>query len=181
MAKQKKKTGKKPKDAPKNKGGRPTLFKKEYIELVYLLCRKGFTDKELADALKIAESTLNLWKQEHPEFMESIKKGKDEFNTNGVENALLKRAMGYDFEETHTEIQQGSRGTKQVVKKVKKHIAPDVLAQIFWLKNRDPNRWKDKQEIEHSGEVKSGVLVVPNQMSKEEWLKQQQNPESKQG
>ena len=81
--------------------------------------------------------------------------------------------MGYEFEEVHREVNQTSRGNKTVIKKLKKHIPPDVTAQIFWLKNRDPERWRDKQEIQHSGEIKSGVLCVPGPMAEEEWEQQQ--------
>lgn len=60
-----------------------------------------------------------------------------------VENALLKRALGYDYEETVTvELTGGRKQTR----KMTKHMAADVTAQIFWLKNRRPDRWRDKVE-----------------------------------
>ena len=66
-----------------------------------------------------------------------------------VESALYKRAIGYDIEETTTEVKIGEDGSGQttVVKKTKKHVAGDTTAQIFWLKNRRPNEWKDKQDV----------------------------------
>ena len=68
-----------------------------------------------------------------------------------VENALLKRALGYEYDEITTEY-------GKEIKRVTKQVVPDVTAQIFWLKNRKPDQWRDKQQIEHSGEIKSEKL-----------------------
>lgn len=147
MAKKTKKTSKKTtktKTAKKNKGGRPTLFKQDYIRQIYLLARQGFTDKQIAEVYGIAESTLNLWKEKHPEFMESLKRGRDEFDTDEVENAFLKRCKGFEYEENHVE--RDPQGQLKV-KKVKRFMPPDPWACFIWLKNRRAGRWKDKQEI----------------------------------
>lgn len=153
------------------KPGRPTGFRKEFIEQAFKLCKEGFKDTQLAEFFSISEATLNNWKHAFPKFLESIKAGRDIFDTEQVEKALGMRAVGYEYEEDCIERQ--SNGTVKV-RKVKKKMPPDVTAQIFWLKNRSPKRWRDKQELEHSGEIRtSGVLVVPSKMSKEEWEKSQ--------
>ena len=64
-----------------------------------------------------------------------------------VENALLKRALGYKYDEV---TQENIKGELVVTKVVTKEVQPDVTAQIFWLKNRKPEEWRDKKEIDHS-------------------------------
>ncbi len=74
--------------------GRPTSYRPEYAEQALKLCRLGATDKELADFFEVAESTVNLWKIEHPEFSESLKAGKAQADAE-VADKLFKRATGY--------------------------------------------------------------------------------------
>ncbi len=114
------------------------------LTLVEGWARDGLTDKQIATNLGVAESTLNEYKKKYPEFSESLKKGKEVVDYE-VENALLKRALGYKYDEvTIEEFEDGSVKTKTVTKEV----IPDTTAQIFWLKNRKPDKWRDKQSIE---------------------------------
>lgn len=122
---------------------RPTIYKEEYNEQVYKLCLLGHTDKELAEFFGIQESTLNLWKNKHPEFMESIKKGKEIADTKVVES-LYKRATGYSKMSTQFATFKG-RITDRV--DYTEEVAPDVTAGIFWLKNRQGRNWREKQEL----------------------------------
>ena len=93
-----------------------------------------------------------------PEFLsdigEAIKKGKAPVDFE-VENALLKRALGYDYEETITEVYGDG---KKHVKKVKRHVPPDVGAICFWLKNRKPEKFRDRPDAEKKPE--EGVKVI---------------------
>ncbi|OJV50527.1 MAG: hypothetical protein BGO31_14285 [Bacteroidetes bacterium 43-16] len=148
--------------AAKPKVGAPTKYKQEYAEMARKLCLLGKTDEELADFFGIAVSTLNLWKKSHPEFMESIKKGKDVADVEIVES-LHKRAKGYQYDETTFEkidtkvdgVEEDDDIKLEVYKKkvVTKEVAPDTTAAIFWLKNRQAKKWKDKQDVEHSGTI----------------------------
>lgn len=104
--------------------------------------RDGLTDKQIAKNMGITESTLYEWKKKYSEFSESLKKGKEVVDRL-VENALLKRALGYEYTETK-EKREG--GVLTEVTKTVKEVVPDVTAQIFWLKNRKPDFWKDKPE-----------------------------------
>ena len=108
--------------------------------------RDGLTEQQIAHNMGIGLTTLKDWKNKFPSILTAIKKGKAPVDLE-VENALLKRALGYDYEETITEIEEMVEGRqKKHVRKIKKHMAPDVTAQIFWLKNRRPGRWRDKIE-----------------------------------
>jgi hypothetical protein len=138
---QKKKATKK-----KHAGGRPTKYKKEFVEQAYKLCALGATDIEVADFFKVCEDTVNNWKHEHDEFFVSIKKGKDKFDSEKIEGALKHRALGYD----HPEVKINVVDHAIVKTAVTKHYPPETTALIFWLKNRNPERWRDKQEIDHT-------------------------------
>lgn len=104
--------------------------------------RDGLTDAQLAEKMDIAESTLYEWKKKYPEISEALKKGKEVVDIQ-VENALLKRALGYSYTETRREID--ADGRKKVVR-TEKQVLPDTTAQIFWLKNRMPEKYRDKPQ-----------------------------------
>lgn len=111
--------------------------------------RDGLSDEQIAENMGISRSTLNEWKNKYSDISDTLKKGKEVVDRQ-VENALLKRAMGYRYTEVTKERVDGSL---VVTKQVTKEVIPDTTAQIFWLKNRKPNEWRDKKDIEHSGEV----------------------------
>lgn len=107
--------------------------------------RDGLIDKQIAKNLGVAYSTFRKYRDEHTALSASLKKGKEVIDRE-VENALIKRALGYQYEEVTYE---KGKATKRVIKEVQ----PDTTAQIFWLKNRKPADWRDKRDIEHSGSI----------------------------
>ena len=110
--------------------------------------RDGLTDEQIATNAGIATATLYEWKKWYPEVSEALKRGKEVVDIQ-VENALLKRALGYTYTETKKEsTAEGVRITTTI-----KEVVPDTTAQIFWLKNRRPDRWRDKQDIHVSGSL----------------------------
>lgn len=133
-----------------NKGGRPTDFKEEYNELAYKFCLLGATDKKLGEFFGVDESTINNWKNAHPEFLESIKKGKCQADAT-VAESLFHRAKGY----SHPEDKIFNNDGEEMIVATTKHYPPDATSAIFWLKNRQPKEWRDKQEIQHSGKITS--------------------------
>ncbi len=111
--------------------------------------RDGLTDEQIANNIGIRRPTLYDWKNKYPDFSDALKKGKEVIDRQ-VENALLKRALGYEYVETTKELTNlGLTVTKQVTKQV----SPDTTAQIFWLKNRKPREWRDKKETEVTGNL----------------------------
>lgn len=97
----------------------------------------------------ICYETLRTWKSSLSAISEAIKRGKAPVDFE-VESALLKRALGYEYEETTTEIYETLDGsTRKHIKKVIRYIAPDVTAQIYWLNNRRPDRWRNRKAIEN--------------------------------
>ena len=124
--------------------GRPTKYNSKFVVQAIKLCKKGFTDEELADFFGVATSTLYLWKTKYPEFSEALKDSKA-FCDADVEASLYNRALGYDYDEVKKEVSQvGEKKTQRITTTNKKVIA-DTTAQIFWLKNRQPDRWRDRQ------------------------------------
>lgn len=115
------------------------------LELIECWARDGLTDEQIANNLGVAYSTFKEYKKNYSDISAALKKGKEIIDYQ-VENALLKRALGYEYEEITYE---HGEETKRVVKQV----APDTTAQIFWLKNRKPQQWRDKRDIEHSGNI----------------------------
>ena len=110
--------------------------------------RDGLTDEQLAEKIGIAVSTLYDWKNKFLDISEALKKGKEIVDME-VENALLKRALGYSYTEVMTE--ESTEGTKR--RETVKFIPPDTTAQIFWLKNRRPDKYRDKPEPQGDSEA----------------------------
>ena len=115
----------------------------EGLTLLEGWARDGLTDEQIAGNIGINTSTLYDWKNKFPKISEALKKGKEVVDIQ-VENALLKRALGYEFQETRVE-RSDKDGTKII--QTLKHIPADTTAQIFWLKNRRPDKWRDKPEM----------------------------------
>ncbi|MFF2754801.1 helix-turn-helix domain-containing protein [Psychrobacillus sp. NPDC058041] len=122
------------------------------LALVKKWSEEGLINKQISRKIGINVATLYEWQDRFPEFADAIKKGKKVIDDE-VENSLLKRAIGYRYEEETWG--KGIDGEMIIVKKVVKSQAPDVTAQIFWLKNRQPERWRERVEIknEHEGTV----------------------------
>lgn len=138
------------------KVGRPTDFREEYIEQAYKLALLGLTDKEMADIFNTSEQTFNAWKHAHPEFLESLKKGKDLADAK-VASRLFERAMGYEHDSEEIKVLSLGEGAGSEIVRVpiRKIYPPDPTSAIFWLKNRQPRIWRDKQEVDnkHDGEI----------------------------
>lgn len=129
--------------------GRPTKYKEEYNEQAYKLCLLGATDKDLADFFDVNEDTINEWKKVHENFSESIKKGKETADAN-VAASLYHRALGYSHPDVEIKVVSNGNGMGSSIEKVDiiKHYPPDPTSAIFWLKNRQSKKWRDKQNID---------------------------------
>ena len=143
----------------KNKGGRPKEKPGDKCDLIQVekLAGLGMTDIEIGYVLGVTEQTVNNWKTDEG-FLLALKTGKAKANSRVVES-LYKRALGYEYEEvTYEAMRLNSTSLPSVtttpvkVKTVVKHIEPNPTAMIFWLKNRQPDRWRD---------VKDGVPDKP--------------------
>lgn len=124
-------------------GGRKSIYNKEYANIVKGLCLLGATDEEIANAFNVSETTINNWKKKYIEFSLALKEGKQIADAK-VAQSLFNRALGYEHEEDKI---FNDQGVPLIVPTVK-HYPPDTTAAIFWLKNRQPAKWREKQEVE---------------------------------
>ncbi len=105
------------------KGKYQKWLERENLIILEGYARDGLIDEEIAGKMGINVATLYTWKNRYSEIDEALKKGKEVIDYE-VEQALLRKALD-----------------------------GDTTAQIFWLKNRRPDKWRDKQEIKHEGEI----------------------------
>lgn len=122
---------------------RPSSFREEYAGQAFQLCLLGATDKDLANFFGVSETTVNNWKDAHPEFLEALKEGKQQADAK-VADSLFQRALGYE----HPEVKVFLHNGEPVLVPLTKHYPPDTTAAIFWLKNRRPDMWRDKRELD---------------------------------
>jgi len=159
----------KKKTAKKKAGGRPTKYQAAlHLRLAVVYGEIGLTDVQTAERLGVTERTLTNWKKKHPDFKKALNNGKAVADRQ-VEESLFKNAMGQEVTETETTIVTDKQGKpikgSARVKTTKKQLAGNVTAQIFWLKNRRPDQWRDRhdvtvgvEEIEKAGEKLSTIF-----------------------
>ena len=119
---------------------------KPNLELIDGWLRTGITERDIARRLHIAHSTFQAYKRQFPDFSDRLKKGRELADIQ-IENALFRAAIGFEVEEIRTEFSDSSRTKSKKVTKVTRKVPGDVIAQIFWLKNRCPDKWHDRREI----------------------------------
>lgn len=135
-------------------GGRPTLYKPEYAVMAKKLALLGSTDKQIADILQVSESTIADWKEKHVEFSTALFEGRDLADAQ-VASRIYNRACGYAHRDVHITSYEGVVTKTPIIK----HYPPDTQAAIFWLKNRQKDKWRDKTELEATG--KDGKDLIP--------------------
>lgn len=135
--------------------------------LIEAWARDGLTEEQTAKKLGVAYSTFRTYKDKHPALSAALKKGQEVADVE-VENSLFKRAVGYRYDEVTrepTKVTDEETGEDKIVmvetKRVTKEVQPDVTAQIFWLKNRRPEIWRDKKDID--GNVQGALQVIFDQ------------------
>ena len=131
----------------------------EGLTLLQGWARDGLTDEQIAHNMGITPSTLYSWKTSHPEISESLKKGKDVADYE-VENALFKRALGFQYDEVTLEC-----GIE--TKRVTKMVAPDTGAAAMWLKNRRPDKWRDHPVDTQTSQAENNLLNQIKESAKE--------------
>lgn len=114
--------------------------------------RDGLTNRQIAKNIGCNEDTLYTWIKKHSEISESLKRGRAPVDFE-IENLLLKKARGFEYEEVENIIDISPTGEKsQRIKKTKKYYPPDTTAIIYWLKNRKPEEWRRKSASEKEKE-----------------------------
>ena len=130
----------------------------EGLEIIAGWARRGLTDADISHNIGITERTLRDWKRRYPTINACLKSSKDLADTI-VENALFRKATGYKTKEVS--YKADSDGNLVPVSAVEKEVPPDTTAQIFWLKNRRPDLWRDRRKEADSDGQSGGVVVLP--------------------
>lgn len=127
------------------KGKYQEWLEADNLILIESWAREGLTNEQIAKNIGINTDTFYTWRKKYPDISEALKKGKAPIDFE-VENALLKRALGFEYEETETVFEDVDGKPKKRIKKTIKYVPPDTSACIFWLKNRKPNHWRKMNE-----------------------------------
>lgn len=129
-------------------------LKEDKLILLEGWARDGLTDEQIAKNVGIDRRTLYRWKEKESRICHSLKKGKEVVDFE-VENALLKKALGYTIT-LHK--QKVTKDGDVVDIEEDMHVPPDTTAQIFWLKNRKANKWRDKVVDDEIKVASNGIL-----------------------
>lgn len=129
--------------------GRPTSYRPEYVERAAEMCKMGATDTEIAREFRVNVVTLYRWKIRYPDFCRALQAGK-EMSDARVERSLYERANGYTYKAEKIFCDKDGHVTRV---SYQERMPPDVAAAFIWLKNRRPNDWRDRKDVQHSGEL----------------------------
>lgn len=163
-------------------GGRPTKYNADYARLAYEVMLIGATIVDLAKIIGINADTIYSWQKTFPEFSESIRRGRDIFDSDKVEHSLLQKALGYNYDRikyklilpplpehpTQKQIDSAEKTAIAVpIQKTTKHVPPSDKAIRFWLINRHPERWGSrgnctKEKLFFTGEEINEMLKSRN-------------------
>lgn len=152
------------KQTKKRGRGRPATFDPAICEQVVKLCKLGLTDKELSDVFSVSERTWNYWKGNYPELLHAIRAGKEVADAIIAER-LFERAKGFEHDAIELKVVSDGMGMGSSVEKVavRKIYPPDTIAAMFWLKNRQPDRWRERAEVDHTSKGESIAQPMSNQ------------------
>lgn len=126
----------------RKKMGRPTKFTPEIATRIFELAKLGKTDEEMAAAMKVTRQTLDNWKVARPDFFAALK-GAKAMADDQVERSLFERALGY----SHPAVKINQFEGVPVITPYIEHYPPDPTSAIFWLKNRRPDKWREKVDM----------------------------------
>lgn len=139
------KEGKKAKtEEEKKKVGAPSKYNPKYAAIAKQLCLLGATNENLAKSFEVDPSTIATWMNKNPAFRNAIKAGRENADAQ-VADALFNRALGYKHKATKLQL---DRNGKWQTKDYIEVYPPDATSALFWLKNRQPDKWREKLDIE---------------------------------
>ena len=140
-----------------NEGGRPTKYIEEYAEQARKLCKLGATDPDLAEFFKVHLSTIWEWSTRHQAFSDAVKIGKDQAN-DCVDRSLYMKARGYFLDTEKVFCSQGAVTRVDT----REYYPPDSTAIIWWQRNRRPDLWRERQDVNVSGSLKHDHQLTIN-------------------
>lgn len=145
--------------------GRPSSYLVQYAVQAAKLCALGAIDTDLADFFGVSEQTINAWKSKHPDFLEAVKAAKDSLDAQ-VEQSLFRRATGWEHDAVKiiTVSDGNNQGSHVEEIPYREQYPGSEVAQIFWLKNRQPDRWRDKSEVAVTGNLAEAMRAAEERL-----------------
>lgn len=150
----KRKTQTKSKETPKPRGKSAPWLEKEGLMRIEGWAMDGCTDQEIAKNMGVAYSTLRVWRDSFPAISAALKRARDVADRQ-VEHRLFDMTQGYTVEVKKVfkvkKEHYDEKGRKIVTEELQSaveelHIPANVTAQIFWMKNRKPEKWREKPD-----------------------------------
>lgn len=141
-----------------NKGGRPAItFSPDYIELAYNYSLLGADTAKLAQFFSVPEPTISRWQKDYPDFASAIKRGRILADAS-IAESLFRSGLGYEYTVTETRKIIGASGKVIGIEEISTtaHMPPNPVSCICWLKNRHPDKWSDKFEVEYTDKRNQG-------------------------
>ncbi len=143
--------------------GKPKWTPK-YTRMAREMAKHRMVEEEIAETLGIHIVTLNRWKKKHPPFAQALKAGKESADKQ-VERALFERAVGYSHPDTDVRtISRGNGQSEIVLTPIIKHYPPDTTACIYWTKNRQPQKWRDRTDTAIQNPDGTAITSAPVQV-----------------
>jgi len=140
-------------------------FHQELVDEVAKLAEAGCTDSEICQRINVSISTLWTWRKLHPDFAEAFKMAKT-LPDDRVEGTLYRVALGYDYTEQQAiKVKTGEHTEEVQVVDVVKHQPPSEPSLRFWLKNRRPEQWRERNDVNLSGGVDVNVKADPKALA----------------
>lgn len=146
-----------PKDYKKR--GRKSAFTEDKGKIALRLAKQGKTNAEICEIVGMTSKSLIRWRKSREDFARAFKQNKIDADKE-VERSLYERACGYEHESEEIKIIEDADGGVSVARApIIKKYPPDPTSMIFWLKNRQPDKWRDKKDIGLEGEVEIEVVI----------------------
>jgi transposase len=139
--------------------GRKSLYQEQFADQAFKLCLLGATDEELADFFGVAVATIYNWKNEHPAFLEATIAGKVKADAE-VAHSLYRAATGHEVTAEKVVKVKDEQGERFEAVRYKQFVPADPQAAYKWLLNRRRQDWRDKQEVEHSGNLSIADTIL---------------------
>jgi hypothetical protein len=158
-----------PAEVKPRRPGQPTKFRPEYVDIAYRFCLLKATDRQLAELFKVSSKTINKWKKLFPEFGEALRTGKVTADTD-ISKSLYHRAKGFEHRSVDVRLVNN-----EMVRTTKvRYFPPNVRSIMFWLRNRQPDKWREKNKTQAGLDAEAVEMILsalPPEIARAVWRK----------
>lgn len=145
------------KDKPKRPMGAPSKLTPAKLDMILKMAGEGHTNEQIAKIIGVNVRTLQSWTKENEDLYLAIKQLKSQADAK-VEQALFSRATGTLKVKERKVVTKSDGSVEETL--VEKDSLPDATSMIFWLKNRQPGKWRERTEVEHVGGDNGPKVII---------------------